>query len=82
MSKWKSRRKGGFIRGLTKSSKKYTLVYVDATRGKTTTLGVYFSLVIARRELEEHQITTGQLFILSDANRVIYSKTGGDVDAE
>tara|TARA_Y100000296_G_scaffold49564_1_gene56794 strand:- start:74 stop:205 length:132 start_codon:yes stop_codon:yes gene_type:complete len=43
---------------------------------------MYSSLVIARRELEERSITTGQLFILSDTNRVIYSKKGGDIDAE
>tara|TARA_Y100000310_G_scaffold253793_1_gene260754 strand:- start:773 stop:976 length:204 start_codon:yes stop_codon:yes gene_type:complete len=67
---------------LTKPPKRYILVYVDVTSGKTTTLGMYSSLVIARRELEERSITTGQLFILSDTNRVIYSKKGGDIDAE
>ena len=82
MPKWKSRGKGGFIRRLTKSSKRYILVYVDVASGETTTLGMYSSLVIARQELEKRPITTGQLSILSDANRVIYSKKGGSIDAE
>ena len=81
MPKWKSRRKGGFRR-LTKPRKRYTLIYVDVANGETITLGTYSSLATAKQELEERQITRGQLAILSDANRVVYSKKGGSIDAE
>jgi len=82
LKKRRHSRQGGLRKSLTKKTEKYILVYVDVVEGTTKTLGIYPSLEDAKQELRQQQITTGQFYILSNTNRVLYSTKGGNINAE
>ena len=82
------RRKGGFIKRLTKETKKYTLIYVKTGTAQANNLGVFSSLDEAKLALSKYTnieaelLEKGIYYIFSDGNRVEYSTERGIIDAE
>ena len=85
MRNLRPRRKGKLIqKTLTEDNKKYTLIYIDDEYKRTQTLGTYTSLAEAKTDLTkvDKDVKEGTFYIISDDNRVKYSKRGGEIDAE
>ena len=85
-------RKGGFIRGLTKDVKQYTLVFVESKTNEPRNLGIFSSLDEAKLFLRDYVddyygvepelLDRGECVIFTDENRVVYSTERSNVDAE
>ena len=82
------KRKGGFIKRLTKKAKQYTLIYVQTRTKQAKSLGIFSSLDEAKKALfkytniEAELLEKGIYYIFSDGNRVEYSTERGIIDAE
>ena len=78
------RRKGGFIKRLTKEAKKYRLIYVKTGTEQANNLGIFSSLDEAKLALSDYTklLETGECYIFSDGNRVEYSTERRMIDAE
>ena len=78
------KRKGGFIKRLTKKAKQYTLIYVQTKTKQVKSLGIFSSLDEAKLALSDYTklLETGECYIFSDGNRVEYSTERRMIDAE